>query len=67
MTMHDLNQALRFADRFIFLKGGKVHILGGVEVVTSGMVEEIYSLPVIIGEIGGMTCVVPRCNAKGAI
>ncbi len=35
MTMHDLNQALRYADRFILLKGGKVHALGGgVEVIT---------------------------------
>ena len=29
MTMHDLNQALRYADRFILLKGGKVHAHGG--------------------------------------
>ncbi|MGA9189768.1 MAG: ABC transporter ATP-binding protein [Methanosarcina sp.] len=60
MTMHDLNQALRYADRFIFLKGGKVHAHGGVEVVTSEMIEEVYGLPVVIGEIAGMRCVVPR-------
>ena len=29
MTMHDLNQALRYADRFILLKDGKVHAHGG--------------------------------------
>jgi iron complex transport system ATP-binding protein len=27
MTMHDLNQALRYADRFIFLKNGTIHFL----------------------------------------
>ena len=50
MTMHDLNQALRYADRFIFLKDGVVHAQGGHEVVTPGIIEEVYGLPVIIGE-----------------
>ncbi|MDI9395946.1 MAG: ABC transporter ATP-binding protein [Euryarchaeota archaeon] len=59
MTMHDLNQALRYADRFIFLKGGKVHAHGGVEVITPQTIEEVYGLPVIIGEISGMRCVIP--------
>ena len=59
MTMHDLNQALRYADRFIFLKGGKVHAQGGAEVITPQVIEEVYGLPVIIGEIAGMRCVVP--------
>ena len=59
MTMHDLNQALRYADRFILLKGGKVHAHGGPEVLTSQAIEEVYGLPVIIGEISGMRCVVP--------
>lgn len=59
MTMHDLNQALRYADRFIFLKGGKVHACGGAEVITPKVIEEVYGLPVIIGEIAGMRCVVP--------
>jgi iron complex transport system ATP-binding protein len=59
MTMHDLNQALRYADRFILLKGGKVHAHGGAEVITPQVIEEVYGLPVIIGEISGRRCVVP--------
>lgn len=59
MTMHDLNQALRYADRFIFLKNGTVHMHGNQEVVTPQMIEEVYGLPVIIGELGGVRCVVP--------
>lgn len=59
MTMHDLNQALRFADRFILLKGGRVHAHGGVEIITSKVIEEVYGLPVIIGEVAGARCVVP--------
>jgi iron complex transport system ATP-binding protein len=67
MTMHDLNQALRFADRFIFLKGGRVHVHGGHDVVTPGVIEDVYGLPVIIGELGGVRCVVPSEPASEAL
>jgi len=63
MTMHDLNQALRFADRFIFIKGGRVHIHGAQNIITPPVIEEVYGLPVMIGELGGVRCVVPcACN-----
>ncbi len=65
MTMHDLNQALRFADRFIFMKDGTIHLHGGQEEITPDVIEEVYGLPVIIGELGGVRCVVPdRCPAE---
>ena len=63
MTMHDLNQALRFADRFIFLKGGRVYSHGGHDVVSPGVIEEVYGLPVVIGELAGVRCVVPAGEA----
>jgi iron complex transport system ATP-binding protein len=63
MTMHDLNQALRFADRFIFLKGGRVYSHGGHDMVSSAVIEEVYGLPVVIGELGGVRCVVPAGQA----
>jgi ABC-type cobalamin/Fe3+-siderophores transport systems, ATPase components len=59
MTMHDLNQALRFSDRFIFLKGGTVHLFGTGDDVTPGIIEEVYGIPVIIGDLGGVRCIVP--------
>ncbi|HOV68157.1 MAG TPA: ABC transporter ATP-binding protein, partial [Methanoregulaceae archaeon] len=60
MTMHDLNHAIRYADRFIFLKDGRIHAHGGPETITSKTIEEVYGLPVIIGKLGGVTCVVPE-------
>jgi len=63
MTMHDLNQALRFADTFIFIKNGTVYIQGNRDIVTSAVIEEVYGLPVMIGEFGGVRCVIPgACN-----
>jgi iron complex transport system ATP-binding protein len=66
MTMHDLNLALRYADRFIFLKDGQVHVHGGHGVVTAEVIEEVYGLPVIIGEVAGMRCVIPDNNGGAA-
>lgn len=64
MTMHDLNQALRYADEFIFLKDGSVRVHGDSEVVTADIIEEVYGLPVMIGELGGVRCVIPgSCHA----
>lgn len=63
MTMHDLNQALRFADRFIFLKGGKIFSHGGHDVVNPEVIEEVYGLPVVIGSLAGIRCVVPAEQA----
>lgn len=59
MTMHDLNQALRFADTFIFIKNGTVHVHGKHDIVTPSVIEDVYGLPVIIGELGGVRCVIP--------
>jgi len=59
MTMRDLNLALRYADRFIFFKGGRIFAHGSHQIVTPGVIEEVYGLPVIMGELGGVHCVVP--------
>lgn len=59
MTIHDLNQAIRYADRFLFLKNGSVYAYGDRGVVTEQVIEEIYGLPVLMGEIEGICCIVP--------
>lgn len=60
VTMHDVNQALRFADRFIFLRDGGIHAAAKRAEVTAGMIEDVYGLPVTLGEVGGLPVVVPR-------
>jgi len=59
MTMHDLNTALRFANAYLFLKDGKVYDVGGVEHISSEMIETVYGLPVEIHSIHGHPTVVP--------
>ena len=59
VTMHDLNLALRFADKFIFLKKGKVFAAGGMEVMTPENIESVYSVPVRIEKFKSMQVVIP--------
>ncbi|MCP1661702.1 MAG: ABC transporter ATP-binding protein [Methanocalculus sp. MSAO_Arc1] len=65
MTMHDLNTALRYADRFILLKDQFIHTCGDRSVVTAAEIEAVYGVPVMIGELEGVTCVIPQCLCNG--
>ena len=59
MTMHDLNMALRYADRFILLKDGVIHAAGGPGVVTAEVIEAVYGVPVTVERYNGFRVVVP--------
>ncbi len=59
VTMHDLNLALRFADQFLLLKNGTIFAAGGMEVMTSENIENVYSIPVAIKKWGNVSVVVP--------
>lgn len=59
VTIHDLNLALRFADKFIFLKDGKIFSAGGMDVMTSENIENVYSVPVKIEQFSERKVVVP--------
>lgn len=50
-SLHDLNQALNFGDRFFFLKDGVVKYTGGKEVFQEETIEDIFGLRVRIVEI----------------
>jgi len=59
MTMHDLNQALRYADRFIFLKDGQVYAHGDRSIVTPAAIQDVYGVSVDVVTHKGLPLVVP--------
>ena len=59
VAMHDLNLALRFADRFILLKDKKIFAAGGLEVMTPETIESVYAVPVMIAAHNGSRVVIP--------
>jgi iron complex transport system ATP-binding protein len=59
VAMHDLNLALRFADRFILLKDKTIYAAGGPEVITPENIESVYAVPVTIAAHNGSRVVIP--------
>lgn len=59
VAMHDLNLALRFADRFLLLKNNRIFAGGGPEVVTPENIESVYSVPVAIAAYNGSQVIIP--------
>ena len=50
-SLHDLNQALYFGDRFFFLKDGVVKYAGGKEVFTEEVIQDIFDVDMKIIEV----------------
>lgn len=50
-SLHDLNQALHFGDRFFFMKDGVVKYACGKQEITESVIRDIYGISVKIVEI----------------
>lgn len=59
VTIHDLNTALRYADRFVFLKDKTVYAAGRVREVTPEMISQVYGIRVDIVYHKGWPLVIP--------
>ena len=53
MVIHDINLSLRFADRFLLVRNGRVVAQGGPEAVTDETLSETYDMPLRIVDIDG--------------
>ena len=53
IVIHDLNLALRYCDKFLFIKDGLVYKYGGESVVTPETIENVYGITADVTEIGG--------------
>ncbi|MCF0142853.1 MAG: ABC transporter ATP-binding protein [Parasporobacterium sp.] len=52
-SLHDLNQALNFGDKFFFMKDGTVKYTGGAECFTEEIIKDVFDVDVSIREIDG--------------
>lgn len=60
MSMHDLNMALRHADKAIFLKNGGIQAMTLAHDVTADIIHDVYGLPVEIHRLGGQPVIIPQ-------
>jgi iron complex transport system ATP-binding protein len=65
MSMHDLNTALRYADKFIFLSDGKIRAVVTGDDVTPEVIEEVYGVEVALHSYGEHPVVVPVSVVSG--
>ncbi len=65
LVTHDLNQALRFADRFVMLRDGAIHAAGGREVMTADAIRAVYGIDTVVEEVRGVPVIVPVLPAGG--
>ena len=61
-SLHDLNQALYFGDKFFFMQDGAVKYAGAREIITPEVLQEIFDVDVRIMEIDGQTVVFQDLN-----
>ncbi len=60
MTVHDLNLALRYADKFILLKDGKIFAAGDHSIITPKTIEAVYGLPVTVQTYQNQLIIIPK-------
>ena len=58
IVIHDLNLALRYCDRFFFLKDGSGYRYGGLEVVDQHTIESVYGVCAKVMDVGGQRIVI---------
>lgn len=54
MVLHDVNQALRYSDNLVALADGRIVAQGAPDdIITSGLLEEVYSVRLSVATIEG--------------
>ncbi len=60
VTIHDLNLALRYADKFLAMQDGQVFGFGGSEIVTSETIKKVYGVTADVIDYHGHKVVIPE-------
>ena len=56
-SLHDLNQAMDFGDRFFFMKDGVIKYTGGREIFTPQIIYDVFGIRVRIAQVDGQTII----------
>ncbi|QSX08794.1 ABC transporter ATP-binding protein [Alkalibacter rhizosphaerae] len=60
IVIHDLNLALRYCDRFLFVKNQKILAYGDRKVVTSEILKTVYRMDVAVEQVRGVPVIIPN-------
>ena len=59
IIIHDLNLAVRYCDKFLFLRNAKVYAYGGKETMTPDVIREVYGMNAEVIHHGDIPIIVP--------
>lgn len=60
IVLHDINLALRYSNKFILLKNGKVFSCGGKDTISSNSIKEVYGIDAYVKDFNGIKTVIPK-------
>ena len=58
-SLHDVNQALSFGDKFFLMKDGVIKYAGGKEIITEEVIKDIFDIDVKIIQVDGKKVMLP--------
>ena len=58
MVLHDISLALRYCDRFLFLKSGSIYKYGDESIITKQTIYDVYGIDSVVTEVNGQKIVV---------
>lgn len=64
-SLHDLNQALAFGDKFFFMKDGKIKYSGGRETVTEEIIRDVFDIQAKILTVDGQKVIIGGYGYEG--
>lgn len=60
LSIHDINLAIRYANRFMMMTDGVIVAAGSEKIITSTHIKRVYGIDARVVNIDGVPCVIPR-------
>jgi len=60
LVLHDINLAIRYCDKLVFMKGGKIVYEGDRNIISPELIKEVYDIEVEICKCGNIPIVLPK-------
>lgn len=62
ITLHDINLALQYCQKYILLKNGQIFTQGGLEIITTENLEQVYGLKMSVFSAENSIFINPYCG-----
>lgn len=64
MTMHDINLAVLYSDRFIFMNNGRIEAFGDKDIISKELIRKVYDMECEVLDHHGVPFIMPMESSK---